>query len=104
MLWLDPQAALSDAERMVLHQSGWNVRAVPTLDDVAFQAPHAVAVVVRLSHTCERLTEVQRVLQEADQPLPVFCRVDRDELELAVEASRQGAAGVISAQDWKPQS
>jgi two-component system, response regulator FlrC len=104
VLWLDPQAALSDVERMVLAQNGWNVSSIPTLDDLAFQAPHALAVVVRLSHTCERLMEVQRVLQEVDHPLPVFCRVDRDELELAVDASRQGAAGVISAQDWKPQS
>ena len=50
MLWLDPQAALSDVERMVLSQSGWNVRAVPTLEDVAFQAPHALAVEIGRAH------------------------------------------------------
>jgi len=104
ILWLDPQAALAEVERMALAQAGWDVTPVPTLDDLVSHAANALAVVVRLSHTCERLIEVQRVLQEADHALPVYCRVDRDELELAVEASRQGAAGVISAQDWKPQS
>ena len=104
ILWLDPQAALSDLERLMLAQVGWGVMPVRTFDDLADQASTAAAVVVRLSHNCERLIEVQRALQEVDQPLPVFCRVDRDELELAVDASRHGAAGVISAQDWKPQS
>lgn len=104
MLWLDPQAAISEVERLVLAQTGWNVVPVQTLDDLAHQAINALAVVVRLSRSCERLVEVHRVLQEVDQPLPVFCRVDRDELDLAVDASHQGAAGVISAQDWKPQS
>ena len=51
-----------------------------------------------------RLKAVQQLLQEAHLSLPVVCRVDRQELELAVSATQAGAAAVLALQDTRAES
>ena len=101
LLWLDPEAALGAEERDILDQAGWQVRVVHTMDDLAAQATQARAAVVRLSWNGDRLKAAQQALVDADVTLPLFARVDRDALELAVEATHLGANGVLAVQDWR---
>ena len=101
LLWLDPEAALGAEERNLLDQAGWQVRVVHTLDDLAGQATLARAGVIRLSWNCDRLKGAQQALADAAVALPLFARVDRDALELAVEATHLGADGVLAVQDWR---
>ena len=103
-LWLDPETSLSEPQAMVLNETGWAVLAVETLDGLIQQAPHASAIVVRLAHDVTRLTAVQQLLQDAGVSLPLICRVDRQELELAVAATQAGAAAVVAMQDTRAQT
>ncbi len=98
-LWLDPETSLSECHAQVLNETGWAVLAVETLDGLIQQAPHASAIVVRLAQDVTRLKAVQQLLQDSGVSLPLICRVDRQELELAVAATQTGAAAVIALQD-----
>jgi len=100
-LWLDPETPLSESHAQVLNETGWAVLAVETLDGLIQQAPHASAIVVRLAHDVTRLKAVQQLLQDSGVSLPLICRVDRQELELAVAATQAGAAAVVALQDTR---
>jgi two-component system response regulator FlrC len=56
-------------------------------------------VVLHLTSDVSRLKAVQQLLQEAGLNTPVVCRVDRLELDLAVEATQSGALTVLAADD-----
>ena len=103
-LWLDPETTLSPEHAHVLNESGWAVLSVNTLDGLIQHAPHASAIVLRLTQDASRLTAVQQLLQEAQLSVPVICRVDRQALELAVAASQAGAAAVLAMQDTRHES
>ena len=64
----------------------------------------AAMVVLHLGLDMSRLQAVQQLLQEAGLNTPVVVRVDRHELELAVEASRCGAVAVLASNDVRPAS
>ena len=103
-LWLDPETPLSEHQALVLNETGWAVLSVETLDGLIQQAPHASAIVVRLAQDVSRLKAVQELLQDAGVSLPLICRVDRPELELAVAATQAGAAAVVALQDTRPET
>lgn len=103
-LWLDPETPLSESHAQVLDETGWAVLAVETLDGLVQQAPHASAIVLRLAHDVTRLKAVQQLLQDSGLTLPLICRVDRHELELAVSATQAGAAAVLALQDTRTES
>jgi two-component system response regulator FlrC len=103
-LWLDPEAPLTEGHALLLHEAGWAVLSVGTLEAVAHHAPHAQAVVVRLPGDTTRLHAVMQTLREAGLALPVVCRVERQALELAVQASQEGAAAVVASHESKPET
>ena len=103
-LWLDPETALSPEHSQALQVSGWAVMPVTTLDSLVAQAPDAAVVVLHLALDVTRLKAVQQLLQDAGLSTPVVCRVDRHELDLAVEATQAGALTVLATQDVRPAS
>jgi two-component system response regulator FlrC len=82
-----------------LHVTGWAVMAIHTLDELLAHATDASLVVLRLTSDVSRLKAVQQLLQEAGLNTPVVCRVDRLDLDLAVEATQSGALTVLAADD-----
>ena len=103
-LWLDPETPLSPEHSQALHNSGWALMPIHTLDMLLSQGADAAIVVLHLGVDMTRLKAVQQLLQEAGLSLPVVARVDRHELELAVEASRCGAMAVLASDDVRPAS
>jgi two-component system response regulator FlrC len=103
-LWLDPETPLSPEHSQALNNSGWALMPIHTLDMLLSQAADAAIVVLHLGVDMTRLKAVQQLLQEAGLSLPVVARVDRHELELAVEASRCGAMAVLASDDVRPAS
>lgn len=103
-LWLDPESPLGESHAQVLSETGWAVLAIETLDGLIQHAPHAQAIVLRLSQDTSRLKAVQQLLQDSGLTLPLICRVDRHELELAVTATQAGAAAVLAWQDVRTES
>ena len=103
-IWLDPERALSPEHSQALQDSGWAVMPVTTLDSLIAHAADAAMVVLHLTLDVTRLKAVQQLLQDAGLSTPVVCRVDRQELDLAVEATQAGALTVLAAQDIRPAS
>ena len=103
-LWLDPEKPLSPEHSQALHASGWALMPVHTLDTLVSHAADAAVVVLHLSVDVTRLKAVQQLLQEAGLNTPVVARVERQELELAVEASQAGALAVLAACDARSDS
>ena len=103
-LWLDPEKPLSPEHSQALHASGWALMPVHTLDTLVSHAADAAVVVLHLSVDVTRLKAVQQLLQEAGLNTPVVARVERQELELAVEASQAGALAVLAACDARSAS
>jgi two-component system response regulator FlrC len=103
-LWLDPEAALSPEHSQALQVSGWAVLPVNTLDNLLAHAADAAMVVLHLTVDVNRLKAVQQLLQDAGLRTPLVCRVDRQELDLVVEATQAGALTVLAAQDVRQSS
>jgi two-component system, response regulator FlrC len=103
-LWLDPENPLSPEHSQALYSSGWALMPIHTLDALLSQAPDAALVVLHLGADMSRLQAVQQLLQEAGLNTPVVARVDRNALEMAVEASRCGAMAVLASDDVRPAS
>ena len=99
VLWLDPESTLGAEHSQALHATGWAVMAIHTLDELLAHATDASLVALRLTSDVSRLKAVQQLLQEAGLNTPVVCRVDRVELDLAVEATQSGAVTVLAADD-----
>ena len=98
-LWLDPETPLTEGYALLLEEAGWAVLTVSTLEGIACHAAHAQAVVVRLTEDTSRLQAVQQSLRELGVQLPVICRVERQALELAVQATQEGAAAVVALEE-----
>ena len=103
-LWLDPEAALSTEQSNALQASGWAMMSVNTLDHLLTHAADAAMVVLHLTLDVTRLKAVQQLLLDASLSLPVVCRVNRHEFDLAVEATQAGALTVLAADDVRPDS
>ncbi len=103
-LWLDPEKPLSPEHSQALHASGWALMPVNTLEALVSHATDAAVVVLHLGTDVSRLKAVQQLLQEAGLATPVVARVERQELELAVEASQCGALAVLAADDARSAS
>ncbi|WP_300554681.1 sigma-54 dependent transcriptional regulator [Limnohabitans sp. Rim8] len=103
-LWLDPESSLSAEHSQALHAAGWATAAIHTLDELLAHAADAALVVLHLTSDVTRLKAVQQLLQDAGLNTPLVCRVDRHELDLAVEASQSGALTVLAADDVRTTS
>ena len=100
-LWLAPEVPLSSEQATVLTETGWTYLGVETLEGVSQHAAHASAVVVHLGKSLDRLRAVQELLIQAELQVPVVCRVPRQHLELAVEATQAGAFTVLADDDLR---
>jgi len=104
VLWFDPVMPLVEAERACLRDAGISVLEVYSLIDLRRALGKGWAVVVRLEAGGALLAEVQTLMRGMRSGIPVVCRVDRHHLEMGVQAMHQGAAHVLSADDWSVQS
>ena len=103
-LWLDPETPLSSAHATVLNDTGWAFLGIDTLDGVVQHAAHATVLVLRLQQDLQRLKAVQQLLGEAGIQIPIVCRVDRQALELGVQAAQSGACAVLALDDMREHS
>lgn len=103
-LWLDPFRPLAAANRAPLEAAGLVASSVSTLDalQASLQAAdgHYALVVLGLGSDTALLHDVQSIAQQIGRPLPVVCRTERRQLELAVHALHSGACHVLAADDW----
>jgi two-component system response regulator FlrC len=99
-LWLDPLSAVGASEREQLAATGLQLLPVSTLDDLKHGLAKARLVVIRLMGDISLLEEVKKLTKAFGHAVPVLCRVDRNNLELGIEAMRRGAYHVLPADDW----
>ena len=102
-LWLDPQSAVGTQEREQLAEAGLQLLPVATLNDLKQGLAKARLVVIRLMDDVGLLEEVKKLTQAFGHAVPVLCRVDRNHLELGIEAMRRGAYHVLASDDWSPE-
>lgn len=103
-LWLDPFRPLTAADRAQLAAAGLEVLALSTMDEMqtainAAPASH-LAVVLGLGADIELLQDTQALVHSTGRTLPLVCRTERRQLELAVLALHTGACHVLAADDW----
>ncbi|MFM6978464.1 MAG: hypothetical protein ACKOW7_00455 [Methylophilaceae bacterium] len=102
VLWLDPVQPLDAPEHAQLTDAGLAIRCINTLDELQSALSHGqtMALVIRHDNTLDLLKSCQTLMLRAGVSVPMVCRVDRRNLELAVQAMRQGAAHVLATDDW----
>ena len=100
LLWLDPFRSLSGPEQAQLAAAGLVAQSVATLDELERLWPHADVLALRLEGSTALLTEVKAMLAAEGSALPIICRVERRDLELAVAAMRDGAVHVIAVDEF----
>ena len=102
ILWIDPRADISASERELLQRAGWSVTHRPDPQGAQELLADANLVVLRLMKDAEGLLELQDLMQQQGLILPVVCRVQPSELELAMSAMHAGAMTVLSTEemDW----
>jgi len=86
---------------------GLQVQRIQTLDELQLkmQAPLVVqALVIRHDPAFNLMQSVLALYKQIGDSLPIICRVDRMQMNLAVEAMRQGAAYALGADDFAPAS
>ena len=103
-LWLDPFRPLTATDRAQLADAGMDVLTVSTLDEMQAAintAPtQAMAVVLGLGADIELLQDTLALIHTTGCTLPLICRTERRQLELAVLALHSGACHVLAADDW----
>jgi len=103
-LWLDPFRPLAAANRDRLEAAGLVVASVSTLEALrsSLHAPgsNVALVVVGLGADTALLRDVQSIVQRPGRALPIVCRTERRQLELAVQALHCGTCHVVAADDW----
>jgi len=105
-LWLDPIQPLAASEHTQLAAAGLAIRRIQTLEDLqtALADGQSLALIVRHDATIDLLASTIDLMNRMGVALPVVCRIERRQLELAVQAMRQGAAHVLAHDDWSEES
>ncbi len=103
-LWLDPFRPLTATDRAQLAVAGLDVLVLSTLDEMQAAinaAPsQAATVVLGLGADIELLQDTLALMHTTGRTLPLVCRAERRQLELAVLALQSGACHVLAADDW----
>ena len=103
-LWLDPFRPLTAADRAHLAAVGLDAVTVSTLDEMqaALSAPsdQPLTAVLGLGADIELLQDTRALLHTAACKVPVVCRLERRQLEVAVQALHSGACHVLAADDF----
>ena len=102
VLWIDPAHSLSAHEHAKLLEAGLVPRSVHTLLDLktAMTEQPSTPVVLLHDKTHGLLAGIFSFFPNAFKSRPLICRVDRSQLDLVVDAVKQGACHVIAADDW----
>ena len=102
VLWMDPVQPIAAQERAKLLQAGLVVQSVHSLIELkkAMTEQPTWPVVVLHDKTHGLIDGIQNFFPNAFKTRPLICRVNRSQLELAVDAMRKGAAHVLASDDW----
>ena len=103
-LWLDPFRPLSAANAQSLAGAGLVVTAVSTLDALQEaladeQAAYAM-LVLGLGADISLLEDSAAQVKASPLTLPLVCRTERRNLEVAIAALHHGACHALAADDW----
>ena len=106
ILWLDPLQPLAAHEHAQLVSAGLAIRPIHMLEDLqsALADGQSLALVVRHDPAHHLLESALELMQRLGIGLPVVCRIERRQLELAVQVMRQGAVHVVAFDDWSADS
>jgi two-component system response regulator FlrC len=99
VLWIDPLEELAPSQQEVLHRAGWSVRHHQTPESAQEDLSRASLVVLHLTPQSSALSQTFEVMQHHGLTMPVVCRVQSHQLELAMIAMHAGALTVISTDD-----
>ena len=102
-LWLDLQTPLADGHARALTGSGWTVQVVDSLATALEHVHEAQLLVLRTGPDLSGLQALQAALP-AGLRLPVLCRLDAGDLQLAAEAVNQGALAVLPTDEDRPEA
>ena len=103
-IWLDPTTQLGNKEAEALVNSGVAAIPVNTFDELKDVLSSVRCVVIKLVQSTELLKEAQKLIAGFGGDSPVICRVNRRDIDLAVNAMRDGASYVVCADDWSERS
>ena len=102
VLWMDPVQSITAQEHAKLLQAGLVVQSVHTLIElktVMTEQPTWPLIVLH-DKTHGLLEGIHNFFPSAFKTRPLICRVNRSQLEMAVDAMRTGAAHVLASDDW----
>jgi two-component system, response regulator FlrC len=100
LVWLDADQPLGLPAHTQLSQLGWDVQVFDRLQSAVAALPRAQAVVLRLSGSVARLTQLIPSMQAAGLNVPLIARVDAVDMTLAAAALNQGASYVVASDDF----
>ena len=106
VLWMDPVQSISAQEQAKLLQAGLMVQSVQTLVELktAMSGQPNWPLIVLHDKTHGLIEGIQNFFPNAFKTRPLICRVNRSQLEMAVDAMRKGAAHVLASDDWSPEA
>jgi len=101
-LWLDPFRPLTVADRAQLAASGVDAQPLSTLEELeaALQATTAPMLVLGLGTDIALFNDTLTLIQTTGRRVPLVCRLERRQLELAVQTLHAGACHVVAADDF----
>ena len=103
-IWLDPFSPLAESDKAQLRLAGIDAASVNTLGELNLALSRAHVVVVRLAQSAELMHEVQTLIAQLGSLVPVVCRVDRQDMDVVVDAMRSGALHVVPCDEWNVSS
>jgi two-component system response regulator FlrC len=103
-LWLDPVEPLGAPAHARLGLLGLTIQRITVLEEIQHHLANAGWIVLRLKNDIESLLTVLSMQQATQLQIPIICRVDSQNIALAVSAMRAGACHVIAADDWSTSS
>ncbi len=103
-IWLDPFSPLDESDKAQLRLAGIDAACVNTLGELNLALSRAHVVVVRLAQSAELMHEVQTLIAQLGSLVPVVCRVERQDLDVVVDAMRSGALHVVPCDEWNVSS
>ena len=106
VLWMDPVQSISAQEHAKLLQAGLMVQSVHTLIELktAMTEQPSWPLIVLHDKTHGLIEGIHNFFPNAFKSRPLICRVNRSQLEMAVDAMRKGAAHVLASDDWSPEA
>ena len=103
-IWLDPISPLDESDKTQLRLAGIDAACVNTLGELNLALSRAHVVVVRLAQSADLMHEVQTLIAQLGSRVPVVCRVDRQDMDVVVDAMRSGALHVVPCDEWNVSS